>query len=279
MIRTALRLATIAALTGGGNGGSDSSPVWPTMARGNVFDSKRNPIEDIIGTERRPVIVVRTDLDEGHYNNAGAPVPKLMRRDVSLILELSVLGQIHVIDPGSGKETVEIDSPESDSQLEAALDLLEWQVKNSLFGSANFNSWWPRQWSRLGWTSDQLYTEPDHGGLRLAARWVSIPVRAPEDCLPGPLRYDDPSWMQHLPDYLATIFDRIETEGGGDLKIAAAQLRAVLEGQPLVAPAVYPALLRVRYRMTERAAATPSGEDPHTEIEADLLADPADYQP
>jgi len=58
MERTALRLATVAALLNGGN------EPWPTVAGEYVYDSLLDDVVDVIPARRKPVIIVRTDDDE-----------------------------------------------------------------------------------------------------------------------------------------------------------------------------------------------------------------------
>ena len=63
MERSALRLATVAALINGGNG-----PPWPTVAGAYVYDSMIDNVVDVVPSKRRPVIIIRIDDDNLVFN-------------------------------------------------------------------------------------------------------------------------------------------------------------------------------------------------------------------
>lgn len=270
--RTALRLSALAALTNAG-GGAGSEPDWPTMANDNVYDSRQDPIESITPKERRPVIVIRTDEDSRNYST-GNGGRRLTGRTISLLVEISVVTSLH-----DEEGALVLGWPESDAELEAVLDLMEFQVENALWGNSDWATWFSDTWIRTDTISDQLYTEPDQGGVRLAARVIRLTIVSGSDCLPPPKRYDEDVVPGALPDYLDAVFDKIAVDGVGDFKDSAARLRTVLESQKLPESFHYPQLQRVRMKWYEPVGNTPTGEEPHLDLEAELLADPADYIP
>jgi hypothetical protein len=138
MERTALRIATVAALLHGGKG-----PPWPTVAGEFVYDSLIDDVVDVVPVRRKPVIIIRTDDDQHMFKNNS-----FSGRQCRLLIELGVLTAA-TYKTASGVELPRIDWPPTDSALEAFLDMLEWQVMNALYGP----SFWGMWYQQLGYRS------------------------------------------------------------------------------------------------------------------------------
>lgn len=125
----ALRLATIEGLR--------PSPAllaegpWPTLAKKYVFDSRFDPLEDLQEQEARPVIVVYTEDDDTHEagQKRGGP-PYLVC--VNLVFECSVVVKAAA---GADPQVFTVGFPETDAELEAALDLIAAQIYFTLLYS------------------------------------------------------------------------------------------------------------------------------------------------
>lgn len=257
MNRTVLRLATIAALQNGG------VAPYPTMAGKRVFDSRRDDISDMTAGSRFPVIMVRTDEDRSE-NTSTNRIPG--QRTIELRMELSVLTAVRQ-DDGS----LVVGWPASDAQLEAMLDLFEFQVKNSLCGESRWAFWWRNLNNGVeNSESVPMWQDTADTRSRMAIRELRWTVRTKVDCMPKAIIEGGSVLSPDLPDALAKTFDYIDGNGAGDVKLYAAQLRAMLEEQEFPPTPVYPALLAVRMKIPE--AKTPEGEEPITVNEAELLA-------
>lgn len=270
MNRTALRLAAVAVLTNLGR-----SP-WPTLVGRHVYDSRRDDITDLVDKERRPLLVVRTnkDLTSLRDPRTGQPSNVFSHRQVLLQIEASV---VTGVEDGDGNLVAAW--PVTDAELEAMLDLLEWQVWSALTGMSPLALWY-REEVMARFEIEQIDSVPlysEDGRFRLAAREISYVWRIPADCRPPALRAADveldgagsPIVSGALPPPLVAVFDKIAAEGDGDFKTTAAELRAVLEARELPTPSVHPMLDRVTMRIPEDHA--PEGEEPLALFEAELL--------
>ena len=270
MNRTALRLATVAVLTNLGR------EPWPTLVGKHVYDSRKDDLSDLAELDRQPRLVVRTDKDLTSLRDPrnGQPSNVFSQRQVLLQVEASVVTSVK-----DGAGNLFPAGPVTDAGLEALLDLLEWQVWAALTGLSPVALWY-RDELMPGFAIEQVDSVPlysEDGRFRLAAREISYVVRLPADCRPRALRADDvavdgegnPIVAGALPPSLVTVFDRIAADGDGDLKVMAADLRAVLEARDLPTPSVHPMLDRVTMRIPEDQA--PEGEEPLALLEAELL--------
>jgi len=124
--RLALRLAAICALT---NNGRDPHP---TLAGPYVFDSRLDPIENIIGDDTPlPVLTVYTDRSNNLW-----PVQvngENKRATANLFIEASV-----AVRAKNQAGEYEVCFPATDAEIETTLDVLGFQVKQTLFGSEVF---------------------------------------------------------------------------------------------------------------------------------------------
>lgn len=264
MNRTALRLATKAALLGGG------AAPYPTLAGANVFDSRNEPISDLTAEERVPVIVLRTDEDRRFGTIYKSAVRRLEMR-----IEASVLTARKEAD-GS----ISVGWPATDAGIEAFLDLLEYQITVALFGDDPWAEWW-RRWKVDEVVSQPVFTSPEEGRVKLAVRELTIRFDGIQnDCLPPPVIADDLSRDTNdepilptavLPKRLTDVFDKIAADGAGDLKTSAAQIRAMLEAQTLPPSTAYPLLKRVYGTIPVTVQPEPVCETSTKTFEADFL--------
>lgn len=260
MNRTALRIATVAALLGGGN------EPYPTIAGAKVHDSRMDPLDDIVADERQACIVVRTDEDR--IESGGSLT--YGTRAVTLRIGISIVTA--AVDPDTNE--LYAGWPETDNELEAFLDLLEFQVGNALLGFGDWAVWWRDRWDARLLQSLPAFSSPENGRVKLAARDLTFTVQnVPVDCYPEPLADADapapvPNEITWL---LENVFDKIAADGGGDFKTAMAALKAQLLSHELPKPGVYPMLESVR--MTIPDEPVPEGETPANKIDAEVIGD------
>lgn len=231
MNRTALRLGVLAALTHGGQ-----SP-FPTLAGDCVFDSLRAPIDDLKEDGRQPVIVLRSGEDRRQSAVPGGAGTSRLSRTCELFIEIGV---VTAFKPEGGE--LEVGWPESDAQLEAVLDALEYQVEAALRGQSHWAVWFGSigAWSILDWKSEPIFTEPEAGRVRLAAREIAILFRLNLDALPKAVRESDPAPAGIVPPLMADVLAKIAADGDGDVKQAAAQLAGVLAARTWPVGGVFP---------------------------------------
>jgi hypothetical protein len=195
LYRTALRLATIESLRPASL--LDTQGPWPTLAGPRVYDSRIDPIEDLKpGLEnRRAVIVVYAEADQGYSaQKRGGPA---FRREVDLVFEISQIAA-----DGAGDDYV-AGYASTDSELEAELDRIEWEISNALYFARNgtliARSQLEHDCAKPGETlmpiwralTGEAVTEPrshphrtSEEAVRLAYRTVTWKVQCPDDHWP-----------------------------------------------------------------------------------------------
>jgi hypothetical protein len=267
MNRTAFRLSALAALLNGGN------KPYPTLAGGNVLDSENEDIPELSGDAHEPVIVVRTENDEQALVGGGRAV---QQRALTLRLEVAILT---VYRDTAG--VLVANWARTTGQLEAFLDLLEYQINAALLGNTIWATYFRDSWSPDNITSAPIYFDAPEGGprVRMAAREITLTApRAQADEFPPALLKTDPAvYTPALPPMLVEIFDKIESAGGGDLKDAITSLRELLEAQTLPKEGRYPPFKIARANITlADQPAPPDGEPAFSQIPVELLADPTD---
>lgn len=236
MEQAALRLATCAALLGGGAG-----PTFPTIAGEFVYDSMRDDIVDVVPEQRRPIIVVRTDENVVTY----AKPHVALKQQARLLIEISVLTGVQ----GPDGKVVVIDQPKTDAALEVQLNILEWQVWNALFGYSEWALWFKKE---MGYGGDILeyrgtprFSPPNQGAVRVAVKTMEWIVQIPLECM-IPARNEtappEPVW---LPSKICAVITKIVTDGGGDFRTAVIGLGGVLNHYAAAQPSRHPALRRV----------------------------------
>jgi hypothetical protein len=247
--RTALRLATRAALTAGGAG------PFPTMAGNRIFDSRAEPIGDIGEDEAMPTVVIYTDRD--HHNRAGPngmPMQRTARRTLDFRVEISLTTKN--IDPLTEEQIT--GWPETDADLEAALDLFEWQIEVALFGNSPWARWWNDLFGVAEITSERIALKNETGNVRLAAREIAYSLWMKPECLPEAVRQGDPVPAAALLGLYPEVADYIIAKGADPLKAQVQQQKQLLEAQAIPGPHVYPPLNTVQFRI---AASPPLTEE------------------
>lgn len=236
MERTALRLATCAALLNGGNG-----PAWPTIAGEFVYDSMIDNVVDVVPSKRRPVIIVRVDDDNLAFNRY-----QIAGRQARLLIEFGVLTASTVLI--NGKDEPRVDWPRTDSALEAFLDLLEWQIWCALFGYSEFARLYRDRWhygSISSYQSAPRYSAPERGAVRLAVRTLSMAMNLPPECAPQPVKERAEPYPAVLPQNWLNVVSDLMCVAGGDFKKSVQELAAVIEAHGRMPRPEYPPLQRV----------------------------------
>lgn len=163
LIKLPLRIATVRALSGA------------TWAGDAVFDSAIVPLETKVADEKGvPLIVVYTDDARGDGPSANQRNPSGFLPDVSLTLHLAVATEISA-DDGSVILT------RSDAAFEAALDILEAQVVNTL---QKADGLWPELWRIMIRRVGERFVRRGASarkGVRFAARELSLPIESYQD--------------------------------------------------------------------------------------------------
>ncbi|MCI0555734.1 MAG: hypothetical protein L0287_32710, partial [Anaerolineae bacterium] len=222
-----------------------------------------------------PVIVVRTDEDVmSGVSSSGWPVDEPHSRDTTLIIEYSLTNARR---NQSGDPIQQW--PQADGKLEAMLDLLGYQIEDALFGWGQWARWWTNLWPLTHMRSAHLYTEP--GQVKLTVREMLLTIRINQECYPKPLKEQDaevetsgePSVPVSLPAKLKAIFEKIATDGAGEIKDSFAELRADLEAQRLPRSDIYPMFERMRGVVPNIEDTPPTGEEHETLFKQELKAE------
>ena len=168
---------------------------WPTLAGSNIFDSKIEPVEDMKGDRAFPCGVVYTDYDKDGWNKAGVSHKD---RLLTVTFEMLIV-QAEKVDSNGGLEVYRLNTPVTDPEIEASLDIFEAQVYRALQKpslSADLFSYLCTSVvnviSRRGASVE--------GGSRLAARQITIEMKT--------LR-DNPE--QRIPSQVAAFLNKLET--------------------------------------------------------------------
>lgn len=240
MNRTALRLATLAALTNGGK------EPWPTLANDSVYDSRRDMLNDVHERLRRPVIVIRTDNDARDNRGPNGLYNKQQARQTQMLLEISVVTASKERNPETGEDEWVLGWPQTDPTLEAMLDMLEYQIEVALFGVTPWGGWWRnRGWQPLDLTSVPEFSR-DPVAVRLAARTLTMNIQMPPDCLPGWRFDDEPAKPPQPPRLFLEVLADLLANVDGDLLAAVTQMKTVLDSRGWPEETAWPQLIRVR---------------------------------
>ena len=244
--RTALRLATVMALSNG-----FLSP-WPTMAGPRVFDSRFDPaqIVDLASDDVLPLVVVVTDDDTGaslSENNGGPP----FEHTVTLCLDISI-GMVGEIE---GKPSF-VGLPQSEPELEAMLDLFEMQLRRALVDPVNA---WTAEFTKMArritdWKSAR-YVERD-SNVRLAARKITASVLLQPEELTEIAT--DPPATPAIPAPLGPLLTLI-ADSDSPYAPSAAALADLLLDAGATAPVTIPLLERVRFIEANQAEKNGAG--------------------
>lgn len=191
--RSIVRMAAVTALN------NFMQEPWPTLAGPYIFDSKIEPVEDMKLDRAFPCVVVYTDYDKDPWSKAGRVHADRM---LSLTLELLVVQSEQSVDG------YKLECPMTDSEIESTLDVLEAQVFKALTASTvasdAFNYICPAYHnvtSRRGATVE--------GGLRLAARQITVEMKAIRENATGVVPVDVKAFLDRL-DTFDDYKDRID---------------------------------------------------------------------
>lgn len=192
-----------------------STAPFPTLAGNRIYDSKIEPAEDFKEDQVLPLCVVYTDYDRYHWLHQS-----LNNRDRLLTVTLELLvAQITELPDDAG---FSVQYPNTDPELEAALDLFEVQVARA-FRANNAAAACVRHFmpaihdiiSRRGATVE--------GGYKLAARQITIEAKVPRGPTNGAIA-----------PHVATFLDALEEFD--DYKPLIADVRAAYASDAALTP-------------------------------------------
>lgn len=178
LIRTALRLIAVEALKGA------------TLAGSRVYDSRMSDLSpDLFTEDLNPVILVMTDKDEGGQlsaQNGGPP----FARSAELSLEFGMTERIQQ----DGEDGLEYAN--TDARLEAALDMMEFQVMRHLqFADTDLCILFRRFWRVTKFDCHRQILEDT--SVKLACRVLTLTCYSGDDAVivrnaaaPQPTGYD-----------------------------------------------------------------------------------------
>ncbi len=165
--RMALRIATVLALRGN------------TAAGMRVWDSRIGEIDELARDQAEPFIIVHVDDEDA---TSDGPALRKGQRRVTLVIEAAI--GILRSDAGAGWQLM---TPETDAQLELALDALETQIFDALQA---VESEARELWAQLALTVHSIsirrgsWSEEDRS-RRYAARLIEMQIGIPRDAQPG----------------------------------------------------------------------------------------------
>lgn len=199
LVRTALRMAALNAL----KGATDSS--GPTIAANRVYDSRISDFSpETYIDDAKPTVIILTDEDTGDalsMQNGGPP----FRRRVDLVFEFAMVKCFDVPTGDGGTEFVP-GYPATDSEHEASLDLLEYQIIKRLAYDPDSKCALFRSISRA-WKYDCHRQVMDESGVTIAARVLTWQVEVTDDQVKvyNPAVDDIPTGLDILPEPLRKI--------------------------------------------------------------------------
>ena len=242
LARTALRLTALEAVRP--TAAAAANGPWPTLAGGNFFDSRLDPIDNLDPQSLRPVGVVYTEFDDSdpmEGKHGSAP----MWRNVDLTFELAIVART---DDGTAPELYEAGVPETDAELESSLDLFEGQVRFALLYGDTGALWRKLTGVKIKDIRSNAHRTSEEQA-RLAMRTLVIKVMVPDDCYKA-APAATPTGLDRLPDPLKTVVKALgETSYG----------RKIGEGLAASAP-FHPVPVRLQSVALNIDVANPQGE-------------------
>lgn len=199
--RMRLRAAFVAAL------------INKTIAEGRVFDSRIGEIQEQDADQLIPFVAVYTDSDQRQQKAPGDVTP-LFSRSIDVVIELAVGTWLNERDDGSGNAERVFAAPQTDAELEALLDMLEFQIWRAIFDVANSTAAGAlqelvKQWA--GW--DSIPGRSPKGNHKISARQLTITCHVTDDRLPAPGECPPGASVAGLfPPYLAPLVNEIRTQ-------------------------------------------------------------------
>lgn len=211
--RLIARWALVAALT------NYAAAPFPTLLGKMVFDSRIEPVEDFQDLRTLPICVVYTDYDKDGWRHHSIKRPRVL----SITLEVLV-AQVGKAPPEADAEYA-LAYPETDSETEAFLDILEHQIRVALDADNAAAECWRHLFqaasnvvSRRGATAE--------GGNKLAARQITVEAVMPGGTTQGVLAppiaafLDDIVAKEH---YYAEYADKVRALYEAPASLSAAQ--------------------------------------------------------
>lgn len=167
LARTALRLCVSACLKGEVN-------ARPTIAEGRVYDSRIGDISpESFEDDAKATVILLTDGDEGEAvseQNGGPP----FKRMIDLVIEMGMTMALKDVDGYS------VGYPDTDSRLEASLDLLEFQVMRRLAYDADPMAVLFRKFTRIRKHENHRQVLDDTG-IKIACRVLTLTCQVNDD--------------------------------------------------------------------------------------------------
>lgn len=253
LARLAMRLCALEALRP-----TDSiaaSGPWPTLAGAHVFDSRLDPIDDLQEKERRPIVVVYSDL---HNLDRLAQAGGMLHKGViDLAFEISVIAMERENDAYIAGLAF------TDAELEADLDLLEEQIYFALHFAPSGQLFRKiAKGAAIDWQSQPHRTAED--GYRLAMRTIRAKFAVKEVCYDAALTAPA-TGLDRLPQPVRAIVQELAATSYG---------AALATGLAPKAPAmpVPDRLEGVTFEIDSKSPPAPQGaDDPHVTASADNL--------
>lgn len=216
LVRTALRLAAVNALQGA------DATSGPTFAQNRVYDSLLGDLDpENFPDHAKPTLIILTDSDEGEQlsrQNGGPPFD----RHIDLVFELGMIAKIR----DDGGAVLGLGYPETDAQLEAALDAFEFQIARRLGYDPDPSCDLFRRFFRP--VKYECHRQViDDAGVRIACRLATWTVKANDDQVKVYSTAEAmPTGLAALPDPLKTIAAALPA-GSSGAKIAASLAAAL----------------------------------------------------
>jgi hypothetical protein len=223
LARTALRLVTVAALSG------------RTIADGRVDDSRLADLApESVPEDGLPVIMVICDDDDGEAfseQNGGPPFDRM----IDLNLELSIASRVQYVDPNNPAASVYVvEAPDTDARLEASLDFLEFQsIRELAIGVSPFAVKF-RQLARIVHRACHRAATDD--GVKIASRLLTLRCRVNDDAIEVlDVNAPAPVGLDALPEPLRSVAKLLPLDSSGGVTCAAlaAKLAQITAGTAL----------------------------------------------
>jgi hypothetical protein len=245
--RIALRLAATMALANG------FAAPYPTIAQDRVYDSRQDPIEGLKADDLVPILVLYTDDCDGNSlsgNNGGPPFDNYC----NLVMEISLAAAEQL---EGTNDTLGLKLPQTEPELEAALDAFEHQVLRVF---RDRRGAWCRHLDEAivrieSWQSSRYIDRESN--IRLAARQITAKVKLPiaEDPLiePAPAEAEP-----YIPAPLGPLIEAV-IAAGGPYAATAGAIQAMLTANAPDTPMVLAPFERMRLKEADKGggAVTP----------------------
>lgn len=199
LARTALRLAVIEAL--------NADPVIATLCAGRVYDSL---IQEFDAAQPVPMIVVATEEDGGKaFNSQNGGVP--FEETCELLFEIAVRQVVE----GDEGEDAQLATPQTDAELEACIDLLEYAALNAVTVGQTAQARLVRKVvTRRASKFTSARFASDATGVKLAVREVRLTVELKGEGTVLPPEAGTP--YAALPDPLRTVCQAMPPGSSGE---------------------------------------------------------------